>query len=126
VLVKIDGVTLGMADRYEAEWGYAVGRRPTFGSQIPAYLTQSLVGTLRVEGLWTTDNAVDAYATPSGGDLPIKTVLIEEKDTQSPTPTTKKTQFTGRMSPFRKTGQADQFSSFSFTLELNAEPTHPA
>mgnify|MGYP001111595875 CR=1 FL=1 len=122
VVVKIGTDTLGMADRYMARWGYGVVRRPLFGANIPAYLTASLFGELRVEGLYTTDNAVASYATPSAGDLPIKTVTIEETDTQA-TPVKKTWTFTGRLSPFEKEGQADQFSIFRFTLELNAEPT---
>jgi len=122
VLVKIEGATLGMADRYEAEWGYGVADHPVFGSMIAAQVTQHYVGELRVEGLYTTDNTVAAYATPSGGDLVIKTVTIEETDTQSPTPVKKTWTFQGRLSPFRKTGQADQFSAFSFRLKLTAEP----
>ena len=111
-----------MADRYQASWGYGVGRRPVFSSHIPAFLTSHLVGQLRVEGLYTTDNAIAAFASPSGGMLPVKTVTIEETDTQSPTPVKKTWTFTGYLSPFEKDGQADQFSTFRFALELNAEP----
>lgn len=123
VIVKIDGATLGMADRYEAEWGYPVADHPVFGSMIAAQITQHYAGELRVEGLYTTDNAIAAYGTPSGGDLPIKTVVIEETDTSTPTPVKKTWTFQGRLPSFRKTGQADQFSAFSFRMKLTAEPT---
>jgi len=120
--VKIGTDTYGMAERYMARWGYAVARRPVFGANIPAYLVGTLFGELRVEGLYTTDNLAAAYATPSAGELTIKTVTIEETDTQG-TPVKKTWTFTGRISPFEKEGQADQFSIFRFTVELNAEPS---
>jgi len=111
-----------MADRFQASYNYGLGRRPVFGSHIPAFLTSHLVGQLRVEGLWTTDNTIHAFASPSGGMLPVKTVTVEETDMSTPSPIKKTWTFTGYMSPFEHDGQADQHSTFRFTLELNAEP----
>jgi len=121
--VKIDGNTIGMADVYEGWWEYPVADRPTFGSMIPAYLTQYFRGELRIEGLWTTDNVLHQNTTPSGGDLPVKTITLEETDTTSPTPVKKTTTIPGRQMRFEKTGRADQFSQFRLTLKMNAQPT---
>lgn len=121
--VSVGTDVVGMADRFDASWGYAIADHPTFGSQIPAYITQSFKGELRVEALWTTDNVFHQNASPSGGDLPVKTITIEETDTTSPTPVKKTWTFTGRMERWEKSGQADQFVICRFVLHLNAEPT---
>jgi len=122
VIVKVDGDTLGMADRYQARWGYNISKRPLFGGNMPARLTGSFSGELRVEGLYTTDNLISGKATPVSGVLPSVTVVIEETDIQG-TPVKKTWTFTGQISPFEKEGQADQFVIVRFTLDLSAEPT---
>jgi len=121
-VVKIDGDTIGLADRYEAQWGYPVAKRPVFGSQIKIRGTQSYDGELRVEGLYSTDNVIASKATPVTGVLPSVTVVVEETDIQSPTPVKKTWTFVGQLPSFQKTGQADQFSIFRMTLDLSAEP----
>jgi len=122
VIVKVNGNTLGMADHYRARWLYPIGKRPVFGSQMKARLTQSFDGELQVEGLWTTDNTLHTLATPVSGVLPTVTVVIEETDIQA-TPVLKTWTFTGQMSPYEKEGQADQFVIVRFTVDLSAEPT---
>ena len=125
-LVSVNGNLLGMADRYSAKWGYGIGKKPVLGAYIKAYMTSSLDGTLDIEGLYTTDNPVYVLAQYAnfvqGGDLPPTTVTVQEFDTATPTSGNVLQTFTGRMSPWQRDGQADEFSTYSFTLELNAEP----
>jgi len=121
VVVKVGSDTLGMADEYDAWEEYPVMDRPVFGSLTPAQMPQYFRGELRIRGLWTTDNALNANLTPSGGDLVLKTITIEETDTTSPTPVKKTTTFTGRQPRFEKTGRPDNFSAFTLTLKLTAE-----
>jgi len=122
VVVKSPTDTLGMADSFEAWWEYPVVDRPVFGSLISAQMPQFLRGELRIEGLWTTDNTLHSYLTPSGGDLTSKTFTVEETDTQG-TPVKKTWTFTGRQYRFEHMGKADQFSLFRLVLKLSAEPS---
>lgn len=126
VIVSVNSSVLGMADTYKLTFGYGVDRHPIFNAYVPAYLTKSLIGTLQIDGLYTTDNVLYGQAQKanfvSGGDLAITTVTVQEFDTSIPS-ANKLITCTGRMSPWERDGKADNFSTFRFTLELNAEPT---
>lgn len=121
-LVTVNSLPLGMADSFALQHGYTVQRNKQVGSQFPEYMFENFYGTLVVTGLYTTDNAFNTYATPSSGVLAEYTVTVAEIDTAG-TPITKTLTCKGFFEPWERMGQADQFGTFRFTLQLDAEPT---